>query len=57
MCQSTHDRDLRRRKKSLRIENIFDEIMAEKSSKSKRGNRYPDTGSTEGSQQDEPKQT
>ena len=53
MCQSTN-RDFRRRR--IRDKNIFEEIMAEKFSKSK-GNRYPEIGSKKGPKQGEKKQT
>ena len=46
----------RRRKKKKGIEKLFEEIMTENFPNLKK-ETYPDKGSTEVSQQDEPKQT
>ena len=47
VCQSVYNRDSRGEEREKGIENVFEEIMAEKFPNLKKGNRYPGTGSKE----------
>ena len=58
MCANLHITGIQEKEeREKEIENVFEEITAEKFPNLKKENRYPGTGCTEVPKQDEPKQT